>query len=237
MELQKWAVRNISRDISDTLFCFFSFLGGKLPMSTAYKYIFSAKHEDSEIFELYCMRTVIMFIVISLMLTSSFCWGWRLQCPAGKIQVCYPKPIHLHGSAAVQHLQSVLHSPPGRLQPAEGCEQWWPALAWSGVVFGIAIVGVWYWCSDQVNVVMTLVLLNHIQIRNDTWMVLLFCRWSSSGVLQLAVWPTWKPAASCVATWNCCLCSSWCSRGWSAGFSTQVCAVETIKQSAGMYKV
>lgn len=133
MELQKWAVRNISRDISDTLFCFFSFLGGKLPMSTAYKYIFSAKHEDSEIFELYCMRTVIMFIVISLMLTSSFCWGWRLQCPAGKIQVCYPEPIHLHGSAAVQHLQSVLHSPPGRLQPAEGCEQWWPALAWSGV--------------------------------------------------------------------------------------------------------
>lgn len=109
-------------------------------------------------------------------------------------------------------------------------------LPWPGVVFGIAIVGVWYWCSDQVNVVMTLVLLNHIQIRNDTWTVLLFCRWSSSGVLQLAVWPTWKPAASCVATWNCCLCSSWCSRGWSAGFSTQVCAVETIKQSAGMYK-
>lgn len=24
-------------------------------------------------------------------------------------------------------------------------------LPWPGVVFGIAIVGVWYWCSDQVN--------------------------------------------------------------------------------------
>lgn len=31
-------------------------------------------------------------------------------------------------------------------------------LPWPGVVFGIAIVGVWYWCSDQVNGVMTGVL-------------------------------------------------------------------------------
>lgn len=52
-------------------------------------------------------------------------------------------------------------------------------LPWPGVVFGIAIVGVWYWCSDQVNAVMTLVLLNHTQIRNYTSiprLVLFFCR-------------------------------------------------------------
>lgn len=39
-------------------------------------------------------------------------------------------------------------------------------LPWPGVLFGIAIVGVWYWCSDQVTVATTLVLLSRVQIRN-----------------------------------------------------------------------
>lgn len=36
-------------------------------------------------------------------------------------------------------------------------------LPWPGVVFGIAIVGGWYWCTDQVSISLSLTLSVEIQ--------------------------------------------------------------------------
>lgn len=47
--------------------------------------------------------------------------------------------------------------------------------------------------------------------------MLFFCRWLSSVASPPKIYLTLRQAASCVATWSCCPCSSWFSPGWSAG--------------------
>ena len=34
-------------------------------------------------------------------------------------------------------------------------------LPWTGMVFGIAVSSIWYWCSDQVDILTFIVILNY----------------------------------------------------------------------------
>lgn len=52
--------------------------------------------------------------------------------------------------------------------------------------------------------------------------MLCLSRWLSSAASQPRTYLTWRRAASCVATWSCCPCSSWFSLAWSAGSSIPV---------------
>ena len=149
-------------------------------------------------------------------------------------------------------------------------------LPWPGLIFGLTIISLWYWCTDQVPMLLDLggervfprvlqSLLPFVQLVGKAgqapvvwgllslgdmgvpgwWpgvvvgagVVRIYCRvsclhppphWAFPGrSLCSAASPpktcrTWRLAASCVGTWNCCPCSSWWCQEWSAASCSQV---------------